>query len=440
MAFSDLSQELIDEIIDHASDTRTDLLACSLSWRCFRPRCQFHLFKTIWIQVPTEDRFLILGSEVFEKCLILKTYVRCLQLFMDHESEWNLLYENDNCLQLMKRFCPIPDLRLELVYRGGPGVWKPIDWTSFAKVFWQPFIAPGVTTIILDTDGTTFPFELIFQCSKLRSLSTSRVSLSPRGISRPLGFPVHHLYLTSLRMTGSRDEMTTALLNFRDRYHDNNKLLVLNKLKKFDHRLDFVDDFYAVDEIIVNSTESLELLRCRIDPGYQGSDANPKMLKAIKDSKLVSVARLPAFKHLEFEFTGMSSDHTQNPFLPAAALIHSFSSISNLSRIAIKISLPLSEESRPWMWLSRNLEPLDMAIFDLGQTVRRQVKLEICVEVDEGSVMRKKSDDGHRIKDDEWESDCIINLEREKYFQCNFPFTSSSKFVSRRYGWKYNKY
>ncbi|KAF9535043.1 hypothetical protein CPB83DRAFT_226853 [Crepidotus variabilis] len=155
MPIAGLSQEFIDTIIDHGSDMHTNLLACSLSWRRFLPRCQFHFFNTLRIK-PANDVYLTSVQKVFDGRPALKTYVRCLKIFIEEKTEfWRPLYENDDFLQLMQLLCPIRDLKLELKSDDWE-YWKVVtDWTSFVKVFWQPFIVPCVTTLVVNLAPTT---------------------------------------------------------------------------------------------------------------------------------------------------------------------------------------------------------------------------------------------------------------------------------------------
>ncbi|KAF9535044.1 hypothetical protein CPB83DRAFT_843384 [Crepidotus variabilis] len=453
MAIDNLSQELIDTIIDHASIKRDDLLACSLSWRRFLPRSQFHLFSYIRI-TSTKHTYLTSTREMFERRPILKTYIRFLKIcYLETTAVfWRPLYENNEFVQLMRALCPNGQFKLGLesyqIPIGRIGSFQePVSWGSFAQVFWQPFIAPNVTSLDLNVPyDIPFPLEFLFQCPKLITLSTNNIFPSPGAITPPLDLPSHHLHLTSLTIDGydtSMYRLARALLDFGEPCFKNRKLLEFDQFRTLDSQLNSEEDFRAMDDIIARSTETLEFCKFRMEPKSRHFNVEDQesMLEAIKSSKLHLTVKLPAFKRLGIHFPSGGSEDNPNKFLIAAELVRAFTSNSKLSRLSLQIRLLYPEDSESWQWASyhHDWRPLDEALFDLGQIVRGRIVLEIFVVAMEGfQYVSTGPGDWDAVKDHAWKLGCEVNLEGENFLRSNLPITSTSEFVSCRYNLQFN--
>lgn len=192
--FSRLSQEIIDKIIDHiAGDSprfrgyvNSDIRHCALVSRSFRPRSEFHIFGTLYLQESTDarQRKLQTLAEVIRGNPKIVDYIRGLSLeCVNFEYSW--IGDDPIFLDIM-RAVSIPEQPLrKLTFKAdgwlgdGYGVHRFDNITEFQPLldnFFRPFIFPFITTLVLERVKDV-PFEVVESCVNLVDLDLDHVKL-----------------------------------------------------------------------------------------------------------------------------------------------------------------------------------------------------------------------------------------------------------------------
>ena len=197
----DLSQELLDEIIDHLHDDKHSLSACCEVSTSFQRRAQQHLFREITFKsndqrpahriIRTRHFYNIVQSRPH-----IANYVRKLEVVVTpSDNTW--IHEDDIFLKIVNQFDAMEEISLE---DHDYSIGKPPgptfeDCISLVNKFWQPFVQARVTMVCL-RHMIRVPLGIIGNCPRLKSLTLFSVSFdSP--FSAP-GFPLLPLRLDSL--------------------------------------------------------------------------------------------------------------------------------------------------------------------------------------------------------------------------------------------------
>ena len=149
----DLSQELLDEIIDHLHDDKHSLSACCEVSTSFQRRAQQHIFREITFKsncrgpahriIRTRHFYNIVQNRPH-----IANYVRRLEIAVTpSDNTW--IYEDDTFLRIVSQLDAMEEISLEnLDYSRAPGPTFE-DSISLVNKFWQPFVQARVTTVCL---------------------------------------------------------------------------------------------------------------------------------------------------------------------------------------------------------------------------------------------------------------------------------------------------
>ncbi|KAF9529464.1 hypothetical protein CPB83DRAFT_906114 [Crepidotus variabilis] len=174
-SFSNLSQELIDEVIDQVAGENANkytLQSCSLTCRSFRNRAQSHLFRILNIvalQCPRLSKASLLKRfqklhDIFFGRSLLATYPRQLVLAPTrYDSKWIDQYQ-----VFHKILGYLKNLSNVLLHGFGP-LHAFQDEAAFVENFWKPIIQPRLTTLHL-SGIQDVPMELLMYCPQLSEL------------------------------------------------------------------------------------------------------------------------------------------------------------------------------------------------------------------------------------------------------------------------------
>ncbi|PPQ68838.1 hypothetical protein CVT25_008887 [Psilocybe cyanescens] len=174
-----LSQEIVDEIVDHLSHSKQDLDACSKANRIFLHRCQKHLFSVIYFSSdrcnwprsrhsPRTERFKKL-LEIFQRSPHIARYVRGLHLdISSSDNDW--VAEDPDFIRIMETIKQSGSNIRELRLRGLEFPEKLADARSLEQNFLLPFISTSLATLHLSY-MVDVPMSLIANSPSIKHLS-----------------------------------------------------------------------------------------------------------------------------------------------------------------------------------------------------------------------------------------------------------------------------
>ncbi|KDR74644.1 hypothetical protein GALMADRAFT_559331 [Galerina marginata CBS 339.88] len=189
--FSNLSQELVEEIVDALVDTQesdlhiSNLCACALVCRSFRHRAQKYIFYSMTLLgLKTEancrervDSF----HEILQKNPRIASYIRRLRFDMDDTAKW--VFEDPLLLQIMELVTKtwVVGTKLELSIFAWSEDFHFTDNRTFETRFVKPFVTPFITSLDLHYVYDV-PLTLFSHCPHLVDLSLIWVTVeaSPR--------------------------------------------------------------------------------------------------------------------------------------------------------------------------------------------------------------------------------------------------------------------
>ncbi|KAF9532867.1 hypothetical protein CPB83DRAFT_903375 [Crepidotus variabilis] len=182
-SFSDLSQELIDEVIDRLAILDVySLPSISLISRSFQHRAQFHIFYTLHFGLlgdgfdPDDRRSRRLES--LHDALLgqprLTTYPHRLILTpFYNDSNW--IHENQTFLAIIGM---LENLSKIVIHGAGTHNATFKDNQAFMNIFWKPLIQPRLKSLTLNFVSEA-PFEMLMPCPHLTTLHLGTTFFKP---------------------------------------------------------------------------------------------------------------------------------------------------------------------------------------------------------------------------------------------------------------------
>ncbi|KAF8954341.1 hypothetical protein BDZ97DRAFT_1928476 [Flammula alnicola] len=192
---SQLSQELIDKILDHVAANSSgwlgdNLLQCAFVSRSFRPRSQLYIFSSIDIRGGSETREEKVQNllEIIQDNPEIAHYIEELSLeCTDNEYSW--IFEDQTFIDVMERILtsdrPLRKLTIKADTEADDGYnTLPLeDPEPLLDNFFLPFIAPFITSLLDPTsDGLNSTLELF----QLKSFTVYTDELSDLGFEQKI--------------------------------------------------------------------------------------------------------------------------------------------------------------------------------------------------------------------------------------------------------------
>lgn len=264
---SQLSQELIDQILDHvAADSNSkrlagSLLQCALVSRSFCPRSQSLLFSSIDLGRPSKKR---MRDEKIQGLLDLVQDNPCIANYIEELSlecadyEYSWIYEDQAFINVMKRISasekPLRKLTLQADKRDVDGFETQAleNPEPLYDNFFLPFVAPYITSLSLHRI-LNLPIELVTSCVNLVDLELLHVEWQEYHSTRTLS--PHIIRLRSLKHCLSRSALDKLLA---PPFNGSVSALDLSQLQSFTVYTDGLTDLDFEQKIIGAACESLK--------------------------------------------------------------------------------------------------------------------------------------------------------------------------------------
>ncbi|KAF8876878.1 hypothetical protein CPB84DRAFT_1966488 [Gymnopilus junonius] len=276
---ANLSQELIDNIIDHiAADSQPgctgflggNLQQCALVSRSFRPRSQLQIFSFIHIRGdPSSKRQHIVQNllQIIHDHPDIAHYIEELSLeCTDLEPSW--MYEDPSFLSILECIStsgkPLRKLTMIADTRADDGFETlPLEDTGrLLNTFFLPFIAPFITTLSLHR-LLNVPIEMVESCVNVTELELLEVEFEEWPDSRHQKLPSAQLQRLAYQLGQGA---MSKLLNIVPDGGNSFNAIDVSQLKSLIIYTDILSDLKCEQKIIdlsIDALEELQLLTTR---------------------------------------------------------------------------------------------------------------------------------------------------------------------------------
>ena len=264
-----LSQEIIDEIIDHVPKHK-DLMSLSLVCQALRPRCEKHLFTSIrfsniassWSRKTGRFKFKDFIDILFRKPYIAG-YIRELHLGVGYGRDPELTVEDPGFLKIMDLIGESANgfriKRVELAgSRTGP-TRKIANPRRFAESLCAPFTTPFLSSLcIKDLDDV--PITLVTGCPNLKSLDLIRTTFGGPDLVNINSASQSYPQLQRLGFHRCTQGIDTLM---QRQVLESHPFLNLSKLKIITTDRTWIDNVVALTGLLQVSSGSLEELHLK---------------------------------------------------------------------------------------------------------------------------------------------------------------------------------
>ena len=262
-----LSQELIDEIIDNTPELK-DLKSLSLVCWAFHPRCEKHIFASImfdsddavgWDERATRIQEFI---NILSRKPYIASYVRELHLGLEgRDQEW--IVEDSGFLKIMDLIrhsaARSPLNKFELsgnIFQQK----KIINPRRFAESFCTPFITPFLSSLCIE-DLDDVPLTLVTDCVNLKSLDIVRTTFGGLDLVKNMNTSQSYPELEVLRF----DQCTRGIDTLLQREVSGSRPFInISKLRIIKTNVCWLENMKILQDLLDMSSASLEELYLKL--------------------------------------------------------------------------------------------------------------------------------------------------------------------------------
>ena len=265
----DLSQELIDKIIDHVGSgdpSRKDLLQCASVSRSFRPRSQTHIFSSI--EIPkndeTRERKNRILLEILHDNPRIAYYIQELSLDLGSQYWW--MARDKAFIDVMARISTSSKPLRALTIKAGNILIgcqafedPPADHQPLLDHFFRPFIIPFITSLYLDWIQNV-PTEIVARCINLTDLGLLNVGFMEASAKDRTSTGSHRPKLLRFAYLPHWDlpDLSNMRMLLNPTSNASHSILDFSSLKSFTVYTDRQQDLEFEQRILDASRESLE--------------------------------------------------------------------------------------------------------------------------------------------------------------------------------------